>query len=250
MRARFVLVHSPSVGPATWRPVADALAERGRGAVVPTLLAVADGAPPYWPRVVDAVIGAIDAAAGAPADQAGGRRLILVAHSNAGLFIPLIASRLGRQVAGCVFVDAALPPRSGEAPAAPPEFLDLLRSKAVDGRLPPWTRWWDESEVAGLFPDERTRRAVAAEEPSLPLSYYEASIPVPAGWDDPPCAYVLFGQPYQEEAAAARARGWRVEHLPGRHLHQLIDPDGLARLLIDIADGMADHAAGTGDDRR
>jgi len=90
--------------------------------------------------------------------------------------------------------------------------------------------------VAPLFPDQRTRQAVTEEQPRLPLSYYEASVPVPAGWDARPCAYLLFGPPYDELASEARGRGWIVQQLPGRHLHQLVDPDGVARSLLAIAD--------------
>jgi hypothetical protein len=136
-------------------------------------------------------------------------------------------------------VDAAIPPASGAAPVAPPELLTLLRDKASDGLLPPWTDWWDEAEVAALFPDRATRQAVTEEQPRLPLAYYEASVPVPAGWDAQPCAYLLFGPPYDELAAEAQARGWIVQHLPGAHLHQLVDPDGVARSLLAIANQMA-----------
>jgi hypothetical protein len=279
MTAVLVLVHSPAVGPATWRPVADHLAATGRDAVVPSLLTITDGGPPYWPRVVDAVAGAVrdpvaggsvmaSSSAGAVRDSSGqapgargrapndavgkpegggvagagdggrspGRPLILVAHSNAGLFVPVLAARLGARVVGSVFVDAALPPRSGDVAAAPPEFLGKLRAMAVDGVLPVWTDWWDEADVARLFPDAATRRAVIEEQPRIPLAYYEATVPVPEGWDDRPCAYVYFGPPYDELAEAARSRGWPVHHLPGRHLHQVVDPAGVARLLADVAD--------------
>jgi pimeloyl-ACP methyl ester carboxylesterase len=233
MPASFVLVHSPSVGPRTWEPVARRLTKLGRGAAVPSLLRVGEGGPPFWPRAVDAV----RAGLGAAAHNQG---VVLVAHSNAGLFIPVITAALPRQVVGCIFVDAALPPRSGTAPVAPPELLALLRSKASGGLLPQWTDWWDEEEVTPLFPDQQTRRAVTEEQPRLPLSYYQASVPVPAGWDARPCAYLLFGPPYDEAAAEAQGRGWIVEQLPGGHLHQLVDPDAVARLLLAIADQLAE----------
>jgi hypothetical protein len=162
----------------------------------------------------------------------------LVAHSNAGLFLPGIAAALPGQVLGCIFVDAAVPPVAGAAPVAPPELLALLRDKASGGLLPPWTDWWDEEEVAALFPNQAIRQAVTEEQPRFPLAYYEASVPVPAGWDARPCAYLLFGPPYDELAREARGLGWIVEQLPGRHLHQLVDPDGVARSLVAIADQM------------
>jgi pimeloyl-ACP methyl ester carboxylesterase len=231
MAASFVLIHSPSVGPRTWQPVADRLAELGWEAAVPSLLHVADGGPPFWPRVVDAVRAGLDTA-----EPSQG--VVLVAHSNAGLFVPAVAAALPGRVRGCIFVDAALPPASGAAPVAPPELLALLRDMASDGLLPRWTDWWDEEVVAPLFPDERTRQAVTEEQPRLPLSYYEASVPAPPGWDARPCAYLLFGPPYDDLADEARGRGWIVRQLPGRHLHQLVDPDGVARSLLAIADQM------------
>ena len=231
MAASFVLIHSPSVGPRTWQPVAHRLAELGRDAAVPSLLHVADHGPPFWPRVVDAVVADLGTAE-------HGQRLVLVPHSNAGLFVPVIAAALPGQVRGCIFVDAAVPPSSGAVSVVPPEMLALLREKVSGGFLPRWTDWWDEEEVAPLFPDQATRQAVTEEQPRLPLSYYEASVPAPAGWDGQPCAYLLFGPPYDELAREARGRGWIVEQLSGRHLHQLVDPDGVARLLLAIAEQM------------
>src|SRR5260370_15964118 len=77
----FVLVHSPSVGPATWLPVAERLRGSGCAAVVPSLLAVGDGWPPVLPRVGSAVTAGL---AGTEPRQP----LVLVAHSNARVFVP------------------------------------------------------------------------------------------------------------------------------------------------------------------
>jgi pimeloyl-ACP methyl ester carboxylesterase len=197
MAASFVLIHSPSVGPRTWQPVAHRLTELGWEATVPSLLHITDHGPPYWPRVVEAVRAGLDTS-----EQ--GQGVVLVAHSNAGLFLPVIAAALPGQVRGCILVDAALPPPSGTTSVAPPELLGLLRDKASGGLLPRWSDWWDEAEVAALFPDQATRQAVTEEQPRLPLAYYEASLPVPAGWDARPCAYLLFGRPYDELASQAR----------------------------------------------
>ena len=109
MLPAFVLVHSPSVGPSTWTPVADRLSARGYPTRVPTLTSVATGTPPFWPHVVDAVLASLT---DLPADQP----VVLVAHSNAGLFVPVIRKALHHPVLACVFVDASLPARTGETP--------------------------------------------------------------------------------------------------------------------------------------
>ena len=149
--------------------------------------------------------------------------------------MPLLVAHAGRPVRCCLFVDAALPAQARQTPVAPTERADFLRGKVSDGRLPPWTEWWGEGDIATLFPDAATRAAMTAEEPRLPFAHYEQSVPVPAGWnDDVVCGYLLFGPPYDQVAADARSRGWLVEELPGQHLHQLVDPDATADRLITI----------------
>ncbi|GAA1452182.1 alpha/beta hydrolase [Nocardiopsis tropica] len=189
MQPTFVLVHSPSVGPSTWQPVAEHLTAAGYRVRVPSLLHIGAGAPPFWPRITEAVR---DVLRQVPADSP----VTLVAHSNAGLFLPVIRSSLDHPVASSVFVDAALSARIGPIPVAPPEVLEFLRPMAVNGTLPRWTDWWDEADIAPLFSDPLVRRTVIKEQPTLPLSYYEQHIPVPGSWDDHPCSYLQFSPAY------------------------------------------------------
>ncbi|SDL24223.1 alpha/beta fold hydrolase [Streptomyces indicus] len=231
MRTHVVLVHSPLVGPLTWRPVAAWLAAAGHPVRVPALPPpVGDG--PYWQKAVRAVRDGLG-------DLAPGTPVVLVAHSNAGLYVPVLRAALQLPVTASVFVDASLPARSGATPVGTARMRELLRPMAVDGVLPRWSDWWAESEVAALFPDAETRRAVAGEQPRLPLAYFEQEVPVPAGWDDHPCAYVRFSGGYEEAAREAQARGWRVEVLSGGHLQQLVDPAGVGRLILECAERAA-----------
>jgi hypothetical protein len=233
--AAFVLVHSPLVGPLTWAPVAATLTASGVAAVVPSLLGVTDAAPPFWPGIARRVA---DAAAGLPA----GVPLVVAAHSNAGYFVPVIVEALRAPVAGCMFVDGALPARTGPTRVVSSSLPDRLRAAATGGRLPPWTDWWPDADIARLIPDPGTRRAVVAEQPRLPLAYYQQEIPVPAGWDAAPCGYLWFSEHYAPRARDARERGWRVEHLPGQHLHQLVDPEAVAARLIAMTGGTSTPA--------
>jgi hypothetical protein len=105
-----------------------------------------------------------------------------------------------------------------------------------DGRLPQWTDWWQEKDVAAMFPDdERLRAAVTAEQPRLPLSYYTEQVPAPDGWAGHRCGYLVFSEAYTHEADEAGRRGWTVRSLPGEHLHQIVDPAGVAAALTGIA---------------
>ena len=221
----FVLLHSPSVGPTTWLPVAEALRSRGHTAVIPSLTRVAGSAPPYWLKVVELVTGDVPAAP-----------LILVPHSNAGLFVPALVEALAGQAKACLFVDAALPPASGNVQAAEPEFVPFLRDLADDaGILPRWTDWWGADETAALLPDEALRQTVIAEQPRLPLDYYLEEIPVPPGWDRIPCSYLWYGDPYAGLADQAAQRGWPTHRIPGEHLHHLIATEPVTDWLLASA---------------
>jgi hypothetical protein len=198
-----LLLPSPLLGPAVWAPVAELLGAR--------LATVAE---------------AVDAAADLT-------DVVLVPHSNAGLHTPWLAERTGARAT--VYVDAALPGEGPDTALAPPRFLELLEGLAGDeGLLPPWTRWWDD--VSDLFPDDGTRAAVEAEQPRLPLSYFTSRVPVPEDWAGRPSAYLAFGGTYAEEIAFGLARGWPLATLPGRHLHQLVDPPGVAAAIRGLLD--------------
>ena len=124
----FVLVHSPTVGPSTWSPVAGQLVASGCDAAVPSLLPVGEGGPPFWPRVVAAVTAGL-------AGTDPGQPVVLVAHSNAGVFIPVIGRGLARPVACSIFADATVPAASGHTPIADDQFLPFLRGLAGDDTL-------------------------------------------------------------------------------------------------------------------
>jgi hypothetical protein len=163
--------------------------------------------------------------------------LVLVPHSNAGLYAAAIAAE--RNVRGIVFADARLPPDEATVPAEEPAFRAFLAGLVEpDGLLPGWTHWWPEEEVRELFPDEATRAAVEAEQVRLPPAYFDSSVPAPAGWRDRPAAYLAFGDTYAGELAAAEAAGWPVERIEGRHLHPLVDPAGVSSALEGLVERM------------
>jgi pimeloyl-ACP methyl ester carboxylesterase len=223
----FVLVHSPLVGPTSWLPVAQALERRGRIAAVPSLVGVAEAPEPQWRHVSDAV------------RRATGhlrQRIVLVGHSGGGLLLPVIADALDSEVAALVFVDSFVPPPAGRLPLGPHAFMDQLRAMATDGVLPPWSHWFGADAMRELVPDERLRADLEAEMPSLPLSYFEATVRVPDVWMDRPCGYLLLSAgPYGKSAAEARAYGWPVIEIRDvQHLAIATNPIPVAEALLDI----------------
>jgi len=216
----FLLVHSPLVGPSTWRGVAETLRREGHRVAVPDLRAAAESGDP------DAIV--TSAAATGPGGEAA-----LVGHSGAGFFLPLIAQRLGQRPLRTVFVDAGLPPTEGPGTASA-DFLARLRSLAVDGRLPRWSQWWDDRVFAALVPDDARRRELADEMPSVPLELYETPVEFPPGWTERPCAYLLLSESYRDDALAAKSLGWRVRDRLTGHLDIVSDPESTARDLVEL----------------
>jgi hypothetical protein len=219
--AAFVLVHSPVTGPSTWRWVADELTARGHEVTVPSVPPAATALG--W----SAFVGAVGALAG------GLDSPVLVGHSGAGPLLPRIATRLRPRA--LVFVDAGVPPEAGETSPVPAEFLEFLQGLANGGVLPPWSEWFGPDAMREQIPDGHKREIVSAELPALPLSYFQARVPVPAGWTSTGCGYILLSDAYAEEASKAAASGWPVVRLPGAHLDIVTRPAAIADAILSVA---------------
>lgn len=219
----YVLVPSPLLGAASWQPVASALRRAGEEAVVVGLHDVRSPAD---------VVAAVAAAGRGLGD------VVLVPHSNAGYYAPLLALHLGARA--CVHVDAALPGTSGGTTTlAPPGLLDRLRTLADGtGLLPVWSGWWSPGDLAAVLPDDEVWAPVAAAQPRLPLAYFTSEVAVPPHWADRPNAYLAFGDTYADEVALARGLGWPVVRLDGGHLHLLHAPDVVAATVVRLARGL------------
>lgn len=214
-----LLLPSPLLGPATWEPVATHL----RAAGWSTSVASSKGPPATTQDVLEAFLEA------APSD----REVVLVPHSNAGLYAPALIH--ARHVAATIFVDAALPPVSGAARLAPDWLLTSLRELADEQQmLPPWSAWWDEADLEGLYPTPGMRSRVQAQEARLPLSYFESSLAIQTGWVTEPCAYLAFGDTYADELHQAEKHQWPVRSVVGGHLHALHDPELVAKVILDL----------------
>lgn len=218
-----VLVHSPLVGPFTWQPVSRLLAARGFPVRVPSLVDVITGEGPYYGTIAERI--------GTPLTEPA----ILVGHSAAGSLLPVIAAAAPEPPLAVIFVDAALPhPGKNWFDAAPPHIADWVRGLAGPSGLPPWDQWFPTQDITDLVPDPVLRNSFIAEEPAVPVAYFEEPAPgvapLPAGH----CAYLLLSDSYQDNAGEAERLGWRVEHEPSHHLAMLTEPERIADALIHI----------------
>jgi hypothetical protein len=221
VRLTFALLPSPLLGPEAWGPVAEVLRSGGWSVLEQAGAAEPPGAPG---DVLKRFLAAL------PPD----RDLVLVPHSNAGLYVPELTRK--RRVIGYVFVDAILPPDGGTVPVALQHLVTELESLAdKSGILPPWTAWWGEDDLRGVYPDPDTRGRIEEQAPRIPVRYQRSTINLPLNWNSYPGAYLAFGDTYAEHRATALALGWPTATITGRHLHQLHQPDVVAEQILALA---------------
>jgi hypothetical protein len=217
---RFLLLHSPLLGPFTWRAVAEVL--RGAGH---------DVATPAWPRLStlgEDCYAALANGMAASIDRGG--PAVVVAHSGAGAVLPSVEALAKPPLAGVVFCDAILP-HGGLSwfDTAPPDLGAQLRAGAVAGRLPAWDQWWPPGALARLVPDDAARNGLLGELEPIPIGYFEELAPeieLKA-----PAAYLQLSGAYIEEAQIAGRKGWPVVRLPLHHLAMLTHAEAVARAL-------------------
>lgn len=227
--ARFVLLHSPLLGPLSWRAVAGRLRALGHAAEAPALPSLMETDPPYYSALVERAAGEVAAGAGeAP---------ILVAHSGAGALLPSLADRLGRS-GGMIFVDAILPhPGRSWFDTAPENLRSDLRAGAQAGLLPPWHDWWPPGALERLLPDPAMRRAVIDELTPIPAAYFEE--PAPAAVLAGRAAYLKLSDSYEDEARLANRQAWPLVRLPLHHLAPLTHAEAVALALQGLAERLA-----------
>jgi hypothetical protein len=223
----YVLIHSPLVGPLTWKLVGDEMRRRDIEVMIPTLIDSVDSETPYWKQHAESVSRAL-------AQISKDTSITLVAHSGAGPLLPAIRAEVMNPIHAYVFVDAGIP-RAGAT------RLDLMYSEDSEwakqfqeyleggGHFPDW----NVEDLQVIIPDESLRATVVAEIHARTLGFFTEPIPVFEGWPDAPCVYILFSEPYKRAAVQARESGWLTYELEAGHFHMLVDPKAVATLILE-----------------
>lgn len=224
---QIVLVHSPLVSSMTWRGVGDVLSSQGFSVAIPRLLDDGGGASPYWKQHALSILRAM-----VPTPTA--ERFVLVGHSGAGPLLPEIGARLGRRVAGYVFVDAGLPQngltRLELMAREDPQTAERLRAHLESGRRFPD---WAEQDVLDVLPEKNLRARFLAALAPRELAFFTEPIGVPAGWPNAPAAYVKLTEAYRVPYEEARNLGWTTRAFDASHFHMLLYPEQSAAVIVD-----------------
>lgn len=222
----FALIHSPFLGPGSWRDTELALRDAGHQA------AALDYGGPEEPDYYGSAARGV-----AMSLRLNDSPVILVAHSAAGGLIPSIAQavRPGR-LAGVVFVDAILPhPGKSWRDGAPESLARRLPTAQRARRLPRWYEWYDIDPTAFLRLSDDEKARFKSEMPRVPTAYIDARAPNPKGWEALPAGYLQLSSAYEDEAHEAERRGWAVLRLDLEHLAIMTEPTHVANGLIAIA---------------
>lgn len=222
----FILIHSPLVGPLTWQLVAAEIARLGLPVFAPTLIDDPRSSLPYCEQQAASLAYNLSHI---PPE----RSLILVAHSGTGPLLPLIRRALPHPVTAYAFVDAGIPRHNASR-------LDLMRLKnrsradqfhqtlLQGARFP----MWREADLQEIIPDPTLRRQLIAELNPRPLSFFTEPVPVFPAWPDAPCLYIKFTAMYDWDFQQAVNANWTAHEMDGGHFHMLVDPAGVADLIV------------------
>ena len=234
--ATFVIVHGGWGGGWEWRAVAEALAGSGHRVFTPTLTGLGERSHLLAPSV-DLSTHADDVAGLIRWERL--EDVFLVGHSYGGMVITVAASRVQERLRGLVFVD-------GFVPADGQREIDLLDADWAEEMITGAARergdgWW----VPFPFPEELDEYPREVADRYRVGRHPLATLTEPARVDDRvwtlPAAFIhcIDKEPgtdaFLGSVDVARRRGWLELEIASGHDVQIEDPDGIARLLHDVA---------------
>ncbi|WP_235922196.1 alpha/beta fold hydrolase [Lentzea tibetensis] len=217
-----VLVHSPFLGPASMRPLADALAAQGWPVLLMDLQMTVNEAPVHQ-RLIGAFADALE-------DSLVTDDIVLVGHSGAGPLLPSFADALETTVSGIVYLDSDLPtPGRSWRDTVPAPLVTHIKSRVRAGKLPRWDLWFDTDPLAELVASDALRASLRDEVPEVSWEFLKEQRPSVA-WLGP-SGYVQLSSAYDEAALEAEARDWPVQRVGLHHLAMATDPEVVATAL-------------------
>jgi pimeloyl-ACP methyl ester carboxylesterase len=245
--ATFVIVHGAWGGGWEWSPVAGILRRHGHRAFTPTLTGMGErahlpqGEPVGLGTHIDDIVAVLE--------FERLRDVVLCGASYGGLPATGAADRAADRVRLLVYIDGLVPvPGRPAVDQLPAWFAGLIRDGMAEHgpawRVPMPLELFDALIPAGSVPDEvrqdyldriRPHPAATFTEPIRHTGVLE---PVPRAFircTAGEFADELGGDPVAASAAHARDAGWTYREINVGHDPQVFDAEGIARLLIELA---------------
>lgn len=231
MSFTFLLIHSPILGPSTWRGVADALEKRGHKTITPSLAPAFAGAPPYYAKAAEVVAAAMR--------SVSANEIVVAAHAGGGPLLPLaIAAAAPARARAGIFVDAIMPhPGRSIFDETPVEIRDSFTAAAKNGKLPAWNKVFGDAAFAKELPDQRQRDALSKELIEMPLAFFDEHAPPNDPVKGVPIGYVQLTEPYQTQYDDALWMRWNArQELGGGYFALLTQAERVADAMVAIAE--------------
>ncbi len=245
--ATIVIVHGAWGGGWEWSPVADLLRDHGHRVLTPTLSGMGERAHETAEEPVGLATHVEDVAS--LLELEGLRDVVLCGASYGGLPVTGAADRVAERIRLLVYIDGLVPLLGQSAvDLFPVWFSDLVRDGLIE-HGPTWriampSNLFEALIPPGSVPDAVRREYLARIRPHPAASFVE-SLHLTGVWESVPKAFVrctatswadkVAGDPVAAGATRARNAGWTYRELPVPHDPQVFDPDGIARILTELA---------------
>ena len=243
----FVIVHGGWGGGWEWSPVADILRRHGHRAFTPTLTGMGErdhlsrGEPVGLGTHIDDIVAVLE--------FERLRDVVLCAASYGGMPASGAADRAADRVRLLVYVDGLVPVSGRSAvDLFPARYADMIRDGLAEHgpawRVPMPAALFDALIPAGSVP-EAVRRDYLDRIRAHPAASFTEPIHLTDALESVPRAFVrcttvewaeqLGGDPVAEAAAHALEAGWTYREINVGHDPQVFDAEGIARLMIELA---------------
>jgi pimeloyl-ACP methyl ester carboxylesterase len=213
--ATFALAHMSCAGAWAWGTVPGRLRAAGHDVVAPDLTLVTGATPESHARELTAAV----------CKDRPPRSVVLVGHSYGGLVVPRAAELLCGAAAALVVVDGLMPEPGESGFDLRPARAEARRAEGRERGDGMWTAGAESPEPA-WWPRLQP----------MPVSAFDVAVELTGSAAQLPGWFVhCLKSDFADQAARARARGWRVVEVDGVHALPLVDPATCLQILLRVA---------------
>jgi len=237
----FLLMHGGGMGGWTWKFVRETLEAKGHRVFTPTFTGFGEREHLIGRDIGNAVHvkDIVNVLKYEDLDD-----VVLVAHSYAGTVAPGVVAEAGDRISRVIYLDAIVP-KAGERIASMMGFASEEEAAGLDAML-------DRGEGPVGSGVHEQQRAMAKDHPHMmdrarekwlldhlsdqPMRATSCAIPVGAEAIDLPVDYIAAQHTIMTMMHdRARDLGWTIHQHPGDHAFNVGDPEGVTKMILEIA---------------